>query len=219
MTSCPGTDTCKLGISASRGLTGELRKRLTLVEDRARPGGASASHEGERLLQLLRPAPRGRHRIHRRQPTGRRPQGPALQHRARRPVDRERQELRPGGRRGSVEEHPEGRRADHGALPQQPRGRRELPGVHGARRQEGVPQGARADSEAARLRRRPELLQRLGQPARVHDRRHRRRRVRRGDRPVRRVRAPRGRAAAPRCAGRARSGPGRAAAAGAFTRW
>ncbi len=28
VTSCPGTDTCKLGISASRGLAGELRKRL-----------------------------------------------------------------------------------------------------------------------------------------------------------------------------------------------
>ncbi|MEW6582092.1 MAG: nitrite/sulfite reductase [Actinomycetota bacterium] len=28
ITSCPGTDTCKLGISASRGLAGELRERL-----------------------------------------------------------------------------------------------------------------------------------------------------------------------------------------------
>ena len=32
LTSCPGTDTCKLGISASRGLTGELRRRLTVVQ-------------------------------------------------------------------------------------------------------------------------------------------------------------------------------------------
>ncbi len=30
---CPGTDTCKLGISASRGLAGELRKRLKVIED------------------------------------------------------------------------------------------------------------------------------------------------------------------------------------------
>jgi len=37
MTSCPGTDTCKLGISASRGLTGELRKRLTVIEDELDP--------------------------------------------------------------------------------------------------------------------------------------------------------------------------------------
>ncbi|EKD42816.1 MAG: hypothetical protein ACD_73C00007G0003 [uncultured bacterium] len=28
ITSCPGTDTCKLGVSASRGLAGELRERL-----------------------------------------------------------------------------------------------------------------------------------------------------------------------------------------------
>ncbi len=33
MTSCPGTDTCKLGISSSRGLTAELRKRLDVVKD------------------------------------------------------------------------------------------------------------------------------------------------------------------------------------------
>lgn len=29
ITSCPGTDTCKLGIASSRGLTGELREQLT----------------------------------------------------------------------------------------------------------------------------------------------------------------------------------------------
>ncbi len=37
MTSCPGTDTCKLGISASRGVTAELRKRLTVVQDELHP--------------------------------------------------------------------------------------------------------------------------------------------------------------------------------------
>lgn len=30
ITSCPGTDTCKLGIASSRGLAGELRKELTV---------------------------------------------------------------------------------------------------------------------------------------------------------------------------------------------
>jgi len=33
ITACPGTDTCKLGISASRGLAGELRKQLKVIED------------------------------------------------------------------------------------------------------------------------------------------------------------------------------------------
>jgi sulfite reductase (ferredoxin) len=33
MTSCPGTDTCKLGISSSRGLTRELRRQLAVIED------------------------------------------------------------------------------------------------------------------------------------------------------------------------------------------
>ncbi|MGH0036131.1 MAG: nitrite/sulfite reductase [Myxococcota bacterium] len=32
VTSCPGTDTCKLGIAASRGAGGELRRRLTLKQ-------------------------------------------------------------------------------------------------------------------------------------------------------------------------------------------
>jgi sulfite reductase (ferredoxin) len=32
VTACPGTDTCKLGISSSRGLAGELRKQLKLVD-------------------------------------------------------------------------------------------------------------------------------------------------------------------------------------------
>lgn len=33
ITSCPGTDTCKLGISSSRGLARELRQRLKVVQD------------------------------------------------------------------------------------------------------------------------------------------------------------------------------------------
>ncbi|HET9953871.1 MAG TPA: nitrite/sulfite reductase [Polyangiaceae bacterium] len=32
VTSCPGTDTCKLGISSSRGLAAELRRHLTVLE-------------------------------------------------------------------------------------------------------------------------------------------------------------------------------------------
>lgn len=37
LTSCPGTDTCKLGISSSRGLTRELRHRLRVVESELHP--------------------------------------------------------------------------------------------------------------------------------------------------------------------------------------
>ncbi|MGB0678417.1 MAG: nitrite/sulfite reductase [Polyangiales bacterium] len=33
VTACPGTDTCKLGISSSRGLSAELRKHLRVVHD------------------------------------------------------------------------------------------------------------------------------------------------------------------------------------------
>jgi len=34
VTACPGTDTCKLGISSSRGLAAELRKQLKVVTDK-----------------------------------------------------------------------------------------------------------------------------------------------------------------------------------------
>jgi sulfite reductase (ferredoxin) len=37
ITSCPGTDTCKLGISASRGLAGELRERLYSISEKLPP--------------------------------------------------------------------------------------------------------------------------------------------------------------------------------------
>ena len=37
ITSCPGTDTCKLGISASRGLAGELHERLYALSEKLPP--------------------------------------------------------------------------------------------------------------------------------------------------------------------------------------
>ena len=37
VTSCPGTDTCKLGISSSRGLAGELHERLYAIRDTLPP--------------------------------------------------------------------------------------------------------------------------------------------------------------------------------------
>ena len=111
ITACPGTDTCKLGIASSRGLAGELRTRLAATRVRARRGRARPAHQGQRLLQLLRPAPRRRPRLLRRQPQDRRLHRAALPGRAGRPVARQRRLLRPADRRGAVEAHPRGRRA------------------------------------------------------------------------------------------------------------
>src|SRR6478752_8219354 len=41
ITSCPGTDTCKLGISSSRGLAGELRRQLKVLEPELDPATKS----------------------------------------------------------------------------------------------------------------------------------------------------------------------------------
>ncbi|HMJ11453.1 MAG TPA: hypothetical protein VK524_08590 [Polyangiaceae bacterium] len=43
VTACPGTDTCKLGISSSRGLAGELRRQLQVVAHTLSPS-ATALH-------------------------------------------------------------------------------------------------------------------------------------------------------------------------------
>ena len=90
VTACPGTDTCKLGIASSRGLAGELRTRLAAQAVDAGRGRPRPAHQDQRLLQLLRPAPRRRHRLLRQQPQRRRLHRAALPGRARRPVARER---------------------------------------------------------------------------------------------------------------------------------
>ena len=48
---CPGTDTCKLGISSSRGLAAELRNRLAEKSFAIGRGGAEPAHQDQRLLQ------------------------------------------------------------------------------------------------------------------------------------------------------------------------
>ena len=49
--SCPGTDTCKLGISSSRGLAAELREPAHRAKHRPGRGSAEPSHQDQRLLQ------------------------------------------------------------------------------------------------------------------------------------------------------------------------
>ena len=62
---------------------------------------------------------------------------------------------------------------------QRPPGGRELPGLRHPHRQEDHPGDGRGAAGAAQLRAGPQLLQRLGRPARIHHRRHGRGRVRR----------------------------------------
>ena len=66
--SCPGTDTCKLGISSSRGLAAELRERLAAKMARAGRNHPRPAHQDQRLLQLLWPASHLRSRLLRHEP-------------------------------------------------------------------------------------------------------------------------------------------------------
>ena len=70
---CPGADTCNLAVTQSRGLADAIG---TALEEAglAEVGGVRTNISG--LHQLLRSAPRGRHRLLRRRAPGPRPVGP-----------------------------------------------------------------------------------------------------------------------------------------------
>ena len=61
--SCPGTDSCKLGITSSMGLNEAVQERDRSDGHRG-PADAPDPHQDQRLPERLRPAPRRRHRLH-----------------------------------------------------------------------------------------------------------------------------------------------------------
>ena len=69
--SCPGTDSCKLGITSSMGLNGAIQDRIA-ADGHRRPADPPHPHQEQRLPQRLRPAPHRRHRVLRRLHQGRR---------------------------------------------------------------------------------------------------------------------------------------------------
>ena len=160
---CPGTDTCKLGISSSRGLAAELRKEMARNRREIRRGRRESAHQDQRLLQQLRPASRGGPGLLRRQPQSRRLRRAALSGGARRRVGAQRGFLRLAGRGGSVEEYSQGGHAADRALSGGPHQRRNVQGFRQAHRQSGNEEHARRSHQAAR--RRPLVLQRLGRSA------------------------------------------------------
>ena len=65
--SCPGTDSCKLGITSSMGLGRAVREELLGNPSAYQgPRGQRNAREDQRLSQRMRPAPRGQHRLSRR---------------------------------------------------------------------------------------------------------------------------------------------------------
>ena len=83
---CPGTDTCKLGISSSRGLAVELRKRLAEKSFQLDESVEESAHQDQWLLQQLRPASCGGPGLLRRQPQDGRIRGASLSGRSGRRV-------------------------------------------------------------------------------------------------------------------------------------
>jgi sulfite reductase beta subunit-like hemoprotein len=68
VTACSGTDICKLGISSSRGLPGELRMHLMNQNGSLDEAVCGFAHQDQRLFQFLRAAPHRRPRVLRREP-------------------------------------------------------------------------------------------------------------------------------------------------------
>ena len=91
--SCPGTDSCKMGITASMGLNEAISERLEAMDDR-RPADPGGPDQDERLPQRLRPAPHRHDRLLRRLAEGRRPPDARLHPPHRRPRRRRRRRLR-----------------------------------------------------------------------------------------------------------------------------
>ncbi len=69
--SCPGTDSCKLGITSSMGLNRAIKERVEAMEIADRADQADP-HQDERLPERLQPAPHRQHRLLRRLAEGRR---------------------------------------------------------------------------------------------------------------------------------------------------
>ncbi len=91
--SCPGTDSCKLGITSSMGLNEAIQERIEAMEitdELTR----EPEHQDQRLPQRLRPAPRRQHRLHRRLDQGRRAHDPRLHPPRRRRLRRRRGQVR-----------------------------------------------------------------------------------------------------------------------------
>ena len=103
VTSCPGTDTCKLGIASSRGLARELRQRLGEKSLQLDEVGQESAHQSQRLLQLLRPASYRRHRLLRHQPQRQGLSGAAFSSDPGRQVSRQRRRIRCRHRRRAFE--------------------------------------------------------------------------------------------------------------------
>ena len=91
--SCPGTDSCKLGITSSMGLNRAIDKRIEEMEI-TDPLTQADPHQDERLPERLRPAPHRHDRLLRRLDQGRRPHDPRLHPAHRRQLRARRRRLR-----------------------------------------------------------------------------------------------------------------------------
>ncbi len=160
--SCPGTDSCKLGITSSMGLNRAVQEQDRVDGDH-RPADAADPHQDVGLPERLQPAPHRQHRVLRRVDQGRRPHDPGLR-------GAHRRQLR--GRRDRLRRAPEGAPAGQArarggrALAAQVRGRadrrRGLQRVRRAGRHEGVRGRGARPRDADRVRSRDdEPLHRL----------------------------------------------------------
>ena len=100
VTSCPGAESCNLAVTSSRNVARAISERLELPDVSSSAGARRHDDQDQRLPQLVRTAPRRRHRLARRRQDGQRdgvPDVPAAPRRRRR---RGRGAVRAPGRQG-----------------------------------------------------------------------------------------------------------------------
>ena len=130
--SCPGTDSCKLGITASMGLGRAVEETVGAARP-VGPAAAEDAREDERLPQRMRAAPRRRHRLPRRRLQGAGGTGARLRAVRRRQLRRwGRTDGAAGQDQGAREARTRSRQDDHWLLPGEPQ---RWGAVQGLRRQ------------------------------------------------------------------------------------
>ena len=148
--SCPGTDSCKLGITSSMGVNQAVQERLA-GDGHQRPARAPDPHQDQRLPQRLRPAPRRQHRLHGRLDQSRRAHDPRLHPPRRRRVRRRRGVRHTPEAAPAFQARARGGRALGAPLRISARGRRDLDQLRAARRHRAAGGAGQGPLDARRL--------------------------------------------------------------------
>ncbi len=162
ITACPGTDTCKLGISSSRALAAQLTKELRVTGIDRDPNAKHLHIKASGCFNSCAQHHVADSWLSRRQPHRRGTPGAALPAGGRGSVDEQRRLLRTGDWRRPLEASSRSGQASHRAVRERADRRRVVFRICESHRKKDDSHARRRDAAAALVRAGPEQLQRLG---------------------------------------------------------